>query len=145
MSLSRQKTNIGNPNSCGLPPESLRIKDKLFKGLFRMNLLQNAMWSSAINFSDLWIMFAVTEKHYLPQNFIYAKKNKNKQRLPVAGAKDVFPCQTESSKKTLNISTKTKGTVKFVWNLWQLVFRGVYCRGRSSVFAVVQKCHNVNT
>ena len=35
--------------------------------------------------------------------------------------------------------------VKFVWNWWQLLFWGVYCRERSSVFPVAQKSHSVNT
>ena len=66
----------------------------------------------------------------------------------VFGVKDVFFCQMETSKKTLNISKagkKQREDVKFVWKHWQLLFWGVCCRKLSSVFAVAPKCPRVNT
>ena len=66
----------------------------------------------------------------------------------VFGVKDVFFCQMETSKNTLNISKagkKQREDVKFVWKHWQLLFWGVCCRKLSSVFAVAPKCPRVNT
>ena len=73
-----------------------------------MNLLQNAIWSSAINFSDLWIMFAVTEKHYLPQNFIYAKKAKTSKGSLLLGLKMFSPVRRKVQRKH-SISRQNKG------------------------------------
>ena len=48
-------------------------------------------------------------------------------------------------KHSISRKRQKQRDVKFVWNWWQLLFWGVYCRERSSVFAVAQKSHSVNT
>ena len=48
-------------------------------------------------------------------------------------------------KHSISRKRQKQRDVKFVWNRWQLLFWGVYCRERSSVFPVAQKSHRVNT